>query len=186
MIPILIEGPAVEPVALPEMRDYLRRDDSADDDLLAGLVKAARLMVEATAGRILVEQRWQLVLQSWPPDRMIALPLAPLIGIDRIRVFDAQNQPSDLPAESFEADPDSDPPRILVGGAPEPGRLRRGILVDLRVGFGATAADVPETLRLAMKIMVAYWCENRGDVAGAQTLPPEALALVAPFRRARL
>jgi hypothetical protein len=26
MIPILIEGPAVEPVALPEMRDYLRRD----------------------------------------------------------------------------------------------------------------------------------------------------------------
>jgi uncharacterized phiE125 gp8 family phage protein len=45
---------------------------------------------------------------------------------------------------------------------------------------------VPDPLRLAMKIMVAYWFENRGDVAGAQSLPPDALALVAPFRRARL
>jgi hypothetical protein len=35
-------------------------------------------------------------------------------------------------------------------------------------------------------IMVARWFENRGDVAGVQDLPPEALALVAPFRRARL
>src|SRR4051812_12115716 len=114
MIPILIEGPAVEPVALPEMRDYLRRDDSAEDDLLTGLIKAARLMVEATAGRILVEQRWQLVLDRWPPDRRLVLPLAPLIGIDRIQVFDAQNQPSDLPPEAFEADPADDPPGILV------------------------------------------------------------------------
>jgi uncharacterized phiE125 gp8 family phage protein len=150
------------------------------------LIKAARLMVEATAGRILVEQRWQLVLQRWPRDRVIALPLAPLIGIDRIRVFDAQNQSSDLPAEGFEADPANDPPRILVDpNAPEPGRLTRGILVDLRVGFGAAPADVPDPLRLAMKIMVAYWFENRGDMA-AQSLPADALALVAPFRRVRL
>jgi hypothetical protein len=35
-------------------------------------------------------------------------------------------------------------------------------------------------------MMVARWFENRGDLSGAQTLPPEALALVAPFQRARL
>ena len=41
-------------------------------------------------------------------------------------------------------------------------------------------------MRLALKILVAHWFEKRGDVAGGQTLPPEALALVAPFQRARL
>jgi uncharacterized phiE125 gp8 family phage protein len=187
MIPILIDGPAVEPVSLSEMRAYLRRTDTAEDDLLAGLVKAARLMVEAASGRILVEQSWQLMLDRWPTGRAIALPLAPLIGIDRVRVFDAQAQPTDLPVSMVEADPASDPPRILVDeSAPEPGRPARGILIDLRVGFGARAEDVPASLRLAVKIMVAHWFENRGDVAGAQSLPGEASALTAPFRRARL
>jgi uncharacterized phiE125 gp8 family phage protein len=169
------------------MRAYLRRTDTAEDDLLAGLVKAARLMVEAASGRILVEQSWQLMLDRWPAGRAIPLPLAPLIGIDRVRVFDAQGQSSDLPDAMVEADPTGDPPRIVVdAGAPEPGRSSRGIVIDLRVGFGAGAEDVPASLRLAVKIMVAHWFQNRGDVAGAQILPEEAFALVAPFRRARL
>ena len=45
---------------------------------------------------------------------------------------------------------------------------------------------MPASLRLAIKILVAHWFENRGDLAGEQILPPEAFALVAPFRRARL
>jgi hypothetical protein len=45
---------------------------------------------------------------------------------------------------------------------------------------------VPEPLRLAVKILVARWFENRGDIAGEQILPPDALALLTPFRRARL
>ena len=70
--------------------------------------------------------------------------------------------------------------------APEPGRPRNGISIDLRAGYGATAEAVPATLRLAIRILVAHWFENRGDVVGEQILPPEALALVAPFQRARL
>jgi hypothetical protein len=41
-------------------------------------------------------------------------------------------------------------------------------------------------LKLAIKLLVAHWFENRGDVAGEQILPPDALALVAPFQRLRL
>jgi hypothetical protein len=41
-------------------------------------------------------------------------------------------------------------------------------------------------LKLAIRILVAHWFEHRGDMAGEQILPPEALALVAPFQRARL
>ena len=55
-------------------------------------------------------------------------------------------------------------------------------------GFGATAAAVPALLRQAVLRLAARWFEHRGDVVGrdAEALPPEILALVAPFRRARL
>ena len=48
MIPILVDGPAVEPITLAEMKAYLRVDDDdpAQDSVIAGLVKAARLTVE--------------------------------------------------------------------------------------------------------------------------------------------
>lgn len=187
MIPILIDGPAVEPVSVPEMRAYLRREDGAEDDLLAGLIKAARLMVEAASRRILVAQRWQVVLDRWPPGRVIDLPLAPLMSVDRVRLYDPQDAGADVPLGSVDLDPMADPPRLIVDDAvPEPGRARRGIAIDLWAGFGAAAEDVPASLRLAVKIMVAHWFENRGDVAGAQTLPPQALALVAPFQGVRL
>ncbi len=40
MVPIAIDGPAVEPVSIAEMRAYLRLDDGAEDELVAALVKA--------------------------------------------------------------------------------------------------------------------------------------------------
>jgi uncharacterized phiE125 gp8 family phage protein len=187
MIPILIDGPAVEPVGLAEMRAYLRLDDTAEDDLTSGLIKAARLMVEAFSRRILVEQRWRIVLDRWPSGRVITLPLSPLLAVDRIQVTDASGETVDLPAASYRADALADPPRIPVGdAAPEPGPATGGIVIELRAGFGPTADHVPASLRLAMKILVARWFENRGDAEGTQSLPAEALALVAPFRRARL
>jgi uncharacterized phiE125 gp8 family phage protein len=188
MIPIFVSGPAVEPIALAEMKAYLRvdEDEAAQDDLISGLIKAARLTIEAASRRILIEQHWRVVLDRWPRDGVVLLPLAPLIAVDAIRITDAAGGVSELPDNAFEADALSDPPRIAVSGAPEPGRTRNGISVALRAGFGTTAEAVPATLRLAIRILVAHWFENRGDVTGEQILPPEALALVAPFQRARL
>ena len=188
MIPIFISGPAVEPISLGEMKAYLRLDDddATQDDLIAGLVRAARLMVEAASRRILIEQSWRVVMDCWPAGGTILLPLSPLIAVDGITVTDALGNASDVPAGAFEADALSDPPRIAIAGAPEPGKPRNGISIALRAGYGAAPEAVPATLKLAIRILVAHWFENRGDVAGEQFLPPEALALVAPFQRMRL
>ena len=88
MIPILINGPAVEPVGLAEMRAHLRVDGPQEDDLIAGLVTAARLMVEAASRRILVAQTWRVVLDRWPSGRIVHLPLSPLIAVTRVAVAD--------------------------------------------------------------------------------------------------
>lgn len=188
MIPIFISGPAVEPISLDEMKAYLRIDDDdvTQDDLIAGLVRAARLMVEAASRRILIEQSWRVVLDRWPIGGTILLPLSPLIAVDGIKVTDRSGNASDIPASAFETDGFSDPPRVAVAGAPEPGKPRNGISIELRAGYGAAPEAVPATLKLAIRILVAHWFENRGDVTGEQFLPPEALALVAPFQRVRL
>ena len=187
MTPIPVAGPAVEPVGLSEMRAYLRLDDAAEDELVAGLVKAARLIVEASSRRILTASRWRILLDGWPRGRVVHLPLSPLIAVERIAVSSDTGATVDLPASEFAADPASDPPRILIGAAAaEPGVSRAGIAIEVVAGYGATAEAVPEPLRVAVKMLVARWFEHRGDIAGEQTLPPEALALVAPFRRARL
>ncbi|QRM28155.1 head-tail connector protein [Microvirga sp. VF16] len=188
MIPIFISGPAVEPITLGEMKAYLRvdDDDGMQDDLIAGLIKAARLMIEAASRRILIEQRWRVVLDRWPAGGTILLPLSPLIAVDGIKVRDASGTVTDVPASAFEADMLSDPPRIAATHAPEPGRPRNGISIELRAGYGTASEAVPAPLKLAIRILVAHWFENRGDVIGEQILPSEALALVAPFQRMRL
>ncbi|HEX8167786.1 MAG TPA: head-tail connector protein [Beijerinckiaceae bacterium] len=187
MTPLLIAGPAVEPVTLAEMRAYLRLDDNAEDDLVTALVKAARLLVEAACGRQLVEQTWRLMLDRWPCGRVVRLPLSPLIRVERLRVFDAAGTPADLASAFYRAEAASDPPRVAVSAtAPESGVAAEGIHLDVAVGFGPAAADVPAPLAQAVRLLVARWFENRGDALADTALPPDVAALVAPFRRARL
>ena len=188
MMSIFVEGPAVEPVGLSEMKAYLRvdDDDGTQDAVIAGLVTAARLVVEAASRRILIEQSWRVVMDHWPKERVVRLPVSPVIAVGSVKVFDQDGAMTEIAPASVESDTLSDPPRIAVTDAPDPGQARNGIVIDLKAGYGATADAVPATLRLAVKILVTHWFENRGDVTGEQVLPPEALALVAPFGRARL
>jgi uncharacterized phiE125 gp8 family phage protein len=186
MFPILVEGPAVEPVSLSEMKAHLRLDHDGEDDLVAGLVTAARQMVETAARRVLISQSWRVMLHAFPQSRFAPLPVSPVIAVDAVRVFDADGIATDLAPDGFETDSLSDPPRVWFVETPSPGRARHGIAIDVRAGFGPAPHDVPATLRLAIKIVVARWFENRGDVVSERALPFEALALIAPFQRTRL
>ncbi|HEY8334021.1 MAG TPA: head-tail connector protein, partial [Tardiphaga sp.] len=68
---------------------------------------------------------------------------------------------------------------------PPPGRDVAGIEIDIEVGFGAVASDVPEPLRQAMRLLVAHWYDNRGVMAiggSVMLLPAGVAALVAAHR----
>jgi uncharacterized phiE125 gp8 family phage protein len=183
---VLVAGPAVEPIALDEMRAFLRLDDAGQDDLLASLINAARHCVEASSGRLLIAQTWRLALDHWPESRAVSLPLSPLIAIETIRVLNGAGAAEILASALYWLDTAADPPRVLVdAAAPAPGRSPHGIELDLRVGYGDTANAVPAPLRQAIRMLAARWFEHRGDESEAQ-LPPDLLALIAPFRRPRL
>ena len=74
-------NPVLEPVTLAEAKLHLRSytSDIAEDDLINGLLVAAREWVEDYTGRALVEQRWSLSLDrrigNAPGIRMVPPPV---------------------------------------------------------------------------------------------------------------
>lgn len=189
MTPLALSPPAQEPVSLSEAKTFLRLDQNAEDDLLGTLITAARLMVEAASGRLLVDQAWRIVIDRWPDGGEIRLPLSPLSAITAARVYDLLGVAQPVAPTALQLDTAADPPLVrVVAEVPEIGRARGAIEIDVVAGFGATASAVPALLRQAVLRLAARWFEQRGDVVGrdAEALPPEIMALVAPFRRARL
>lgn len=189
MTPIALTPPSSEPVSLAEAKHFLRLDAGEEDELLGTLITAARLMVEAASGRMLIEQAWRIVLDRWPPGGEIRLPLAPVTAISAARVFDLLGAAQPVASEALALDVGADPSVIhVVGEVPETGRERGAIEIDVVAGYGASPLAVPAPLRQAVLRLTTRWFEQRGDVVGrdAAALPADILALVAPYRRARL
>jgi uncharacterized phiE125 gp8 family phage protein len=187
MIPILVDGPTIEPVSLDDAKLWLRLDSSIEDELVQALIVAARLMVEAEIGQVLIGQNWRLVGDEWPMGEFIPVRVGRVLSVAGGRIFSAQSVPTPMLAGNFTIFANSEPPAILPIERPAPGRNHAGIEIDIRLGFGETAASVPETIRLAIRRLVTLWYEDRGDSSSPEAgLPPQIRALLRPFRRVRL
>lgn len=190
MTSFLLAGPAQEPVSLGQAKLHLRVEDDAEDGLIAALVSAARIHLEAAIGRALLHQSWCVVLDRWPEDRVIRLPVSPLVEIGEIRVFDADDEEHQVDLAQFLPDGQAVPARIIcperVEGVP-PARARLGIEIDYVAGMAAELEDVPADLTQALLVLVAYWYENRDAVSAAGGAVPAGFErLVSPYRRVRL
>ncbi len=189
MMPLLLVPPALEPVGLADAKTFLRIEGAQDDDLVMALLSAARLMVEAASGRMLIDQTWRIVLDGWPASGRVRLPVSPLRGIIAARVFGVDGQSQLLAGGALVPETGAEPP-VLVQAQPlsPPGRNSQGVEIDVLIGHGPLAADVPAPLRQAVLRLAAFWFENRGDaLAGdATALPAEIMALINPYRRKRL
>lgn len=183
-MPILLSGPALEPVALAEAKNFLRVEHDADDDLIAALIAGSRIHVEAQTRRALITQSWRLVRDCWPAGRLAVLPV-PLQALTAARVHRSDGSTQAIDLAAFTLDTASAPAQLAFSGLPAPGRRVGGIELDIVAGYGDAPADVPEPLRQAIRLFVAHWYENRGVVAVGRTvaeLPVGALALIAPYR----
>ena len=188
MISYLLAGPAEEPVSLAEARAFLRVDDTAEDALITTLIGAARLHVEGVTGRALLAQSWRVVLDAWPLDDQVKLPVTPFMAVTEITAYDASGAGHEVPLAQFLSEPD----RLLlprtVAGMPVL-RERQGIEVDYVAGFGAEPGDVPADIRQALLGLVAHWFEHRDAVivAGSGAVVPSGFdRLVSQYKRVRL
>ena len=181
---ILLTPPSVEPWTVAEAKSFLRVEHGDDDTIVAALIAAARGHVEALTRRALLTQSWRFVLDAWPANGRIDLRMGPLRSVIAARVFDMANNASTIDVETFVVDIAADVIASPCWALPVPGRATAGIELDLQLGYGANAADVPDPLRHAVHMLVAHWYENRGLVAAGTVaaLPAGVDALIAPYR----
>jgi uncharacterized phiE125 gp8 family phage protein len=177
----LITPPATEPVSMAELKLHLRLDSSAEDATLQACLAAARQAVEAQTGLKLIAQDWRIVLDGWPGP-VVTLPVAPVPAVKELRVRDRAGTAMPRPAADWSADLAGRPARLSAPGMPRPGVALGGIEIDVTAGFGPTPATVPDALRQAVRILATRLFEERGD-GEPRPLPPEALVLMAPYRR---
>lgn len=183
MAAILLEPPASEPLSLFDAKTYLRVDHEDEDDLIAAMIAAARMQVEAQTRRALITQQWRVVLDRWPSSGVIASPVSPLREVLAVRLRDPAGETQALDADIFIVNPASSPGMIAfdAGRVVHPAKPFAGIEIDIEAGYGE-AADVPAPLVQAIRLLLARAYEYRSSEHKDDAMPAGIAALLAPYR----
>jgi uncharacterized phiE125 gp8 family phage protein len=184
----LITPPEDEPLTTAQAKAHLRVIDTAENDLIDGLVAAARQFVEGEIGRALVSQGYNLRLPCWPS--VVFLPRSPVIAIDGVSYTDAAGVEHELDADAYTLSAGFDPARLTFNASLLPTDTLgdvQPVVISYTAGYGDAAA-VPQTIKQALQLLIGHWYINREAVVatGARNtlseVPLAVMALLAPYR----
>lgn len=182
-------APEAEPVTPSEAKQMLRLDHDSEDELIAGLIRAAREEVEASCGLALIDQGWRLSLDRLPRSGRVLLRRHPVRAVTSVTVYGRDGRASPVDPASYRLDGNGRPARLHFLAAPAPGIATNGVEIDFSAGFGEAGTDVPDLLKRAMLVLVAHWYEFRASYSAADqpvSFPPGYERLIAPWRARRL
>lgn len=165
-----------EPVTLEECKEHLRvdADDSAEDGYIRSLITAAREYCEIVQNRTYLSTTRTLVLDHFPSSREIIMPYSPLSSVTSIAYIDTDGVSQTMTASTdYEVDTSHEPGRIYLAYSaswPTPRTIPNAVTITYVGGYG-TAEDVPERIKLAVKMLVAHWFELRMPYQTAKSEP---------------
>jgi uncharacterized phiE125 gp8 family phage protein len=188
----LVTPPAAEPISLDQAKARLRISDTSQDAHLTHLIRSARQRVERETGRALITQTWLERRDAWEGDgRLCAfgtqfkLPKPPLIAIEAITTYAADDTPTAHDPADFFIDTLSEPGRLAQrpnGQFPQPGRSVGGIEIRFTCGYGEAPEDVPAPLIEAVGQLIEAMADGGLDVG----MPASVKALISPWWRISL
>jgi len=181
MKPKLVTAPANDPVTLEDVKAHLRVFFTDDDEYLNGLIKAAVSHLDGYRGilnRCIVEQSWQTTY--WRFCRKMETPFTDTTAVV-LQYYDEDDELQTLDPASYTFDTDS--VRIKASVTLPSINTARDDAVTMISTHGYD--DVPESLLLAIKILVAHWYRNREPVmfnGSPAKVPFSVNTLIAPHR----
>jgi uncharacterized phiE125 gp8 family phage protein len=170
---ILISPPATDPITLSEAKDHLRVTSSDNDALITQLIKAATRYAEKFLGRALIDQTWDLYLDSFPTSgqKEIKIPLPPLIEVIQVAYDDGAGIEQTVGVDDYYVDSVSQPGWIVPqGGTSWPATLDaiNAVRIRFRAGYldngSPQQQNVPDDIRAAIKLTLGALYENREQV----------------------
>ena len=171
-------APLIEPISVDEVKLFARIDGTDEDTLLQGFIKAVREAMENYLGRALIEQTIKMTMDHWP-DNPVKLPMPPLISVTQIVTLDEDDTETVYSTDSYYVHTLTTPGQIVIKhGATPPTNTDRyygGYRVDYKAGYGTSTADVPQSIREAMKL----WCSIYYETRTLTEIPPnEVLSII--------
>ena len=153
--------PATEPVTLAEVKEYLRLDGNDHDTLLTSLIASCRQWCEQFQNRAYITQTWETYLDEWSFPIRLARP--PLQSVTHIKYSTSAGVLTTWASTEYQVDAITEPARIsLAYNKTQPSDVLQpinAIQVRYVTGYGS-ASDVPASVKLALKMMIAFRFEN--------------------------
>lgn len=187
--PQLVTPPAVVPLSLGDIKRQCRVDFDDDDALLEAYIDAAIAHLDGYSGilgRCLINQVWQQSYPCW--SRVMQLPF-PDVSAVTVKYDDETGAEQTAASDQYEVIEASRGAVVVFGedfSAPSlSSATELPVRIDLTAGYGDAAPDVPASILMAAKLLVAHWYMNREAVTpDATTVLPMAVdAMLAPHRR---
>jgi uncharacterized phiE125 gp8 family phage protein len=153
------------PLTTAAMKLHLRVDHDDDDDLIDQLILAATAWCEEFQGRTYVNRSRTMVLDRF--ESVIRPPYPPLVSVDSIQYVDTAGSTQTLDASYYRVDTTNEPGRITEAYSmswPSIRAVTNAVTITYTAGYGA-AADVPDQVKAAIKLLVGHWYEHREAAA---------------------
>jgi uncharacterized phiE125 gp8 family phage protein len=161
----LVDAPVNKPISLKEVKEQLRIEHPDDDVLITRLINVAVAYtdVKGALGHAMITQKWGQWISA-NPTQQVELFLGPVQSVTAVKYYDTDGVLQDDDVNNY--DVFGTEHRIIVSpksGFSWPTAQQRddAIKIEYQVGFGDTAASVPETLRHALMLLIGHWYDNR-------------------------
>lgn len=170
---MLIEETTVPNAALPvdEFKAHLRLgtgfgQETLQDEVLAGFLRAAISAIEARTGKVLMTRAFSWNLSFWRDRDAQGLPVAPVSEITRLTIADRAGAETEVASTLYWLEQDAHRPRLRSAGASLPVIPTGGAaIIAFDAGFGPTWNDIPADLQQAVFMLAAHYYEYRNDMS---------------------
>lgn len=147
--------PVANLLNLADVKAYLRidADSTHEDTLLNNLMLVATEQVLERTGRALLTTVFSLQIDSF---RDVEIPKPPLISIDSVTYYDSAGSQQTLSSSKYELHQGEEPAVLeFLEDLPDLETNRTlPITINFTAGYGASADDVPESIKTYSKMIV--------------------------------